>query len=216
MPAIMTDTSPDMPHLLALLQRHARTQGDARCHLLPDRVITYRRFWARIERASARLQGEWGIAPGDTVAYVGQGHPDALVLYFALLRIGACLLPLEQSGAVLADAIAMHRPSLALYDAVRPEIGLPACPLHALLALWCTHDPHPVLDDVKSASLWLPVEEQWHAFSLDQLCLAMSDQPATDQVGRAIFNRETLCNIILPSLRLGMPLQFEQVCSPLG
>lgn len=209
MPAIMTDTSPDTPHLLAVLHRHASTQGDARCHLLSDRVITYRRFWARIERASARLQGEWGIAQGDTVAYIGQGHPDALVLYFALLRIGARLLPLEQANVALADAIARHRPSLALYDRAPPEIALPACPLHVLLALWCTHDPHPVLDDVSSASLWLPVEEQWQAFSLDQLCAAMADQPVTDQVGRQIFHRQTLCDIILPSLFQALPLQFQ-------
>lgn len=208
MPAIMNDTPAAPPHLLSLLHRHATTAGDARCHLLSDRVITYRRFWARIERASARLQGEWGIAQGDTVAYIGQGHPDALVLYFALLRIGARLLPLERSGVVLADAVAMHRPSLALYDGARPEIDLPACPLQVLLALWCTHDPHPVMDDVRSSSLWLPMEDTWRAFSLDELCLASAEQPLANQVGREIFNPETLCNIILPSLYQALPLQF--------
>ena len=83
--SIMTDPA----YLLAMLRSHAISHGDRRCHLLIDRVITYRRLWSRIERASARLQCEWGVAPGDTVAYVGTGHPDAIVLYAALLRIGA-------------------------------------------------------------------------------------------------------------------------------
>ncbi len=209
MRATMIEPIPEKPDLLAMLRRHATVNGDARCHLLSDRVITYRRFWARIERASARLQGEWGIAQGDTVAYIGQGHPDALVLYFALLRIGARLLPLERPEVALGDAIAAHRPSLALYDRMPPGTDLPACPLHGLLALWCTHDTHPVLDDVSSASLWLPVDERWQAFSLDELCLVMADQPVTDQVGREIFQRETLCNIILPSLLQAQTLQFQ-------
>ena len=208
MPAIMTDTSLDAPHLLAMLQQHATTYGDARCHLLPDRVITYRRFWARIERASARLQGEWGIAQGDTVAYIGRGHPDALVLYFALLRVGARLLPLEQPDLNLPEAIAAHRPSLALYDSDRPGIDLPSGPLNALLALWCTHHPHPLVDDVTSPSLWLPFGDMRLGFSLDALCNAMADRPVTDLVGLSIFNRQTLCEVVLPSLRLGLPMRF--------
>ncbi len=208
MPAIMTDT----PNLLTTLQSHARAQGDLRCHLLPDRVITYRRFWARIERASARLQGEWGIDEGDTVAYIGQGHPDALVLYFALLRIGASLLPLEypmpEYAQVVADNVTMRQPALVLYDRVRPAIDLPSSPLHALLALWCTHDPHPLFDDVRSPKLWLPGSAGWGEFSLDELTVAMDDRPSADLVGLSIFTQASLCRIVLPSLRLGLPMRF--------
>ena len=208
MPAIMTDTALDPPHLLAMLHQHAIVQGDARCHLLPDRVITYRRFWARIERASARLQGEWGIAQGDTVAYLGRGHPDALVLYFALLRIGARLLPLEQPELNVPEMISVHRPSLALYDSDRPGVDLPSGPLSALLTLWCTHDPHPLVDDVTSPSLWLPAGGKEFGFSLEALCDVMADRPVSDWVGPSIFNRKTLCEVVLPSLRLGLPMQF--------
>ena len=57
--------------MLALLQRQAQAHSDAVAYVLPNRVITYRRFWSRIERACARLQGEWGVRQGDVVAYVG-------------------------------------------------------------------------------------------------------------------------------------------------
>jgi len=210
MPAMMTDSALEAPHLLTILHQHAIVHGDATCHLLPDRVITYRRFWARIERASARLQGEWGIAQNDTVAYVGQGHPDALVLYFALLRIGARLLPLERPGLPQEDAILLHRPALVLYDDVRPDIDLPSSPLHGLLALWCTHDPYPLIDDVLSPSLWLVVDDQWRAFCLEELCTVMADSPRTARVGSALFTQQVLCELILPSLYLARPLQFER------
>lgn len=206
MPAIMSDSL----NFLVMLQSHASARGDSCCHVLLDRVITYRRFWARIERASARLQSEWGIAQGDTVAYIGQGHPDALVLYFALLRIGARLLPLEQPDLNLSAELSLHGPAFALYEVARPEIDLPCRPLQALLASWCAHDPYPVINDVSAANLWLPVGENWRAFSLDELCRAMAPQPTTNQVIRTIFKDDLLCNMILPSLRLALPLRFEQ------
>ena len=66
--------------LLAMLSAHAREHGDRLCHWLPERSITYRRLWSRIERASARLQGEWHVQSGQTVAYIGRSHPDIVVL----------------------------------------------------------------------------------------------------------------------------------------
>jgi acyl-coenzyme A synthetase/AMP-(fatty) acid ligase len=82
--------------LLAMLAAHGREHGDILCHWLPERVINYRRLWSRVERASARLQGEWNVKSGQTIAYVGHSHPDILVLFAALIRIGASFMPLEE------------------------------------------------------------------------------------------------------------------------
>jgi non-ribosomal peptide synthetase component E (peptide arylation enzyme) len=57
----MTTRTPD---LLALLRDHADKHGDQLAHVLPDRDITYRRLWSRIERGSARLFGEWSVREG--------------------------------------------------------------------------------------------------------------------------------------------------------
>jgi fatty-acyl-CoA synthase len=73
----------------------------ARCQ--PDRVALrcagqetiWRRFWNRIERASARLVAQWGIAPGERVAYLGHNSAEELILLFALARMGAILVPLN-------------------------------------------------------------------------------------------------------------------------
>jgi fatty-acyl-CoA synthase len=69
----------------------------------PDRVAvhcagvdtTRRRLANRIERATARLAGEWGVKAGDRVAYLGANSPEVLILLFALARLGAILLPLN-------------------------------------------------------------------------------------------------------------------------
>lgn len=69
----------------------------------PDRVAlsvagvdtTYGHLWERVERATWRLEREWGIAAGDRVGYCGFNHGDQLVLLAALMRLRAMLVPLN-------------------------------------------------------------------------------------------------------------------------
>lgn len=196
--------------MLALLQSHATTHADSLAHLHPLRDITYRRLWSRIERGSARLQGEWGVRPGDLVAYIGSGHPDAIVLYFSLLRIGASLLPLETvPSAMLAQALTAHGPVLAVHDDGVQVAAVPARRLEDLLEDWSHHDPVVVDDDMTRLSLWLPeADGQWRACSLFELCTALPSAPSSGFVNERIFVVDTLCNVVLPSLRDARPMQF--------
>lgn len=211
--------------LLATLQSHAASNGEAFAHLLPDRVITYRRFWSRIERAAARLQGEWGIQAGDMVAYVGNGHPDAIVLYCALLRLGALLLPLE--GFAMAQALLVMRQAnvkLVVHDDGLKIEDMPARTLSLMLADWCHFDPAVVPEDPQRAALVLPQknggELVLRKISLQQL----SQMPATgvseirlqtDEVGvlvgRAVFDMPTLSGVILPALLAAQPMRFAVI-----
>lgn len=134
----------------------------------PDRIAlhfegsdtTWRRFWNRIERATARLQGEWHVKPGERVAYLGLNRPEELILLFALARLGAILLPLNtrlleqewhaivrHAGArlVLADvSLESEGLSLAL------DLGLAFHELDSLIEQPCPRQP--ILDDVSGAS----------------------------------------------------------------
>jgi fatty-acyl-CoA synthase len=47
------------------------------------------------ERAAAVAWHQWGVRPGDRVAWLGANHPGQLALLFGLARIGAMLLPLN-------------------------------------------------------------------------------------------------------------------------
>lgn len=80
--------------LAAVIEQHAqRTPGKLALHH-EGRDITYDGLWQRIDEATAVLQAG-GVSAGDRVAWLGLNHPDALVLLFALARIGAILLPLN-------------------------------------------------------------------------------------------------------------------------
>jgi hypothetical protein len=221
---IMTSSLP----LLATLQSHAALHGEALAHLLPDRVITYRRFWSRIERAAARLQGEWGIQPDDTVAYIGNGHPDAIVLYCALMRLGALLLPLE--GYALAQAqLVMQQANVKLVvhdDDIKIE-GMPAHPLSLMLADWCHFDPFILQEDEQRPSLLIPQKNGNVQALLKTSVRQFLQMPASDVranpfaddkadhagvlVGRSVFDVSTFAGIIVPALLAVQPMRFAVI-----
>ncbi len=196
--------------MLALLQQHAATHADRLAHGLPDRDITYRRLWSRIERGSARLQGEWGVRAGDTVAYVGQGHPDAIVLYFSLLRIGASLLPLERVvPSVENELMSEMKVVLAVHDDGVDVQGVPARRLEDLLAVWCHYDPALAVDDPERSALWLPGDDgQWHSSTLSELCTDLPTRARANFVSDRIFTTDTLRQVVLPSLVMAQQMEF--------
>lgn len=204
--------------LLATLQSHASLRAEALAHVLPERVITYRRLWSRIERASARLQGPWQVQSGQWVAYIGHGHPNAIVLYCALLRIGACLLPLEGLPVPQAEQIAQQAgATLAVHDDAITLSEIPAQPLSLLLEDWCHFDPVLMPEDPDFAGLVLPVMQNSVRVlqpsslrQLSQLAVPARDGSAA-QVGAVIFTLDTLSRIILPALLTAWPLQFSAV-----
>ncbi|MGA2550053.1 MAG: AMP-binding protein [Burkholderiaceae bacterium] len=105
--------------LAGVIQSWARVQPERVALRCNGQETTWRRFWNRIERASARLATEWQVEPGARVAYLGFNRTEELILFFALARIGAILVPLNyrlvepEWSAILKDAGAR----LLLYDA---------------------------------------------------------------------------------------------------
>ena len=209
-------------NLFTVLRQHAASQAEAAAVAVPsaNRIITYRRLWSRIERGTARLQGEWAIEPGDTLAYWGSGHQDALVLYLALARCGARLLPLEhpsqwRGGARLLSETATK---MVLHDddaiAHWDSLGLLCKPLSSLIIDRCLHQPMP-RDDVRSPSLIrvIGAAEPAHRYSLsslDQLTeRALTAQPAVQHIGEVLFDEAIFAPIALATLIAGKTLLFS-------
>jgi len=77
-------------------------------HFLND-SLRYSELWQRVTTASAAL-AQRGVQAGDRVAYLGYNHYQFLVLFFALARLGAMLVPLNfrlaaaEHRAILADS----------------------------------------------------------------------------------------------------------------
>jgi fatty-acyl-CoA synthase len=60
-----------------------------------DDAITYLDFNQQIKRNARMLKHTLGVQPGDRVAYLGQNHPQVLMLVFACARLGAIFMPLN-------------------------------------------------------------------------------------------------------------------------
>jgi acyl-CoA synthetase (AMP-forming)/AMP-acid ligase II len=199
--------------LLAMLSAHSHEHGDLLCHWLPERLITYRRFWSRIERASARLQGEWGVKQGQTIAYVGASHPDVVVLYAALLRIGAAFMPLE--GVSMQAAMSFLQQADISHIVVDEETTIAGSTryyLPQLLADWCHFEPEVNEENPLLKSLLLPsASGAIDHLSLSELCVKLSPRASSQWVTGSIFDVESLTNIILPSLRDMQTLHFSAI-----
>ena len=199
--------------LLAMLSAHAHEHGDLLCHWLPERLITYRRFWSRIERASARLQGEWGIKQGQTIAYVGASHPDIIVLYAALVRIGAAFMPLEDLSMQAAMPFVQQADiSHVVVDDNTTLVGRTTHYLPQLLADWCHFEPEVNEENPLLKSLLLPSASGLiDHLSLSELCVKLSPRASSHWVTGSIFDVESLTTIVWPSLRDLQTLHFSAI-----
>ena len=210
-------------NLFTILRHHVATQPNAIASRSSRRVVTYRKFWSRIERATARLKAEWHVQPGDTVVYWGQGHQDALMLYIAIARCGAKLLPLEHAP--------LHQQSMAILQKIPAVLLLhddetifevpPAAPLivnlSSLIATRCHHTP-AVSEDLQQPSLL--------ALAADGTCVAgeknlqqLMDDASIDvvapdaarefRIAEALFDADIFAPQVLPVLVAGGTIVFR-------
>ncbi|MBE7247099.1 MAG: AMP-binding protein, partial [Actinomycetospora chiangmaiensis] len=93
-PQVRSDSVPLAATLAELLPLLARHCPDRVALVTEDRTLTY----AELDRAAARLSGALaarGVAPGDRVTLHGPNSWQWVVAYYAVLRIGAILNPLN-------------------------------------------------------------------------------------------------------------------------
>ncbi|HEX8885086.1 MAG TPA: AMP-binding protein [Noviherbaspirillum sp.] len=197
--------------LFDLLAQYARSQPAAIACASRYRMATYRKIWSRIERATARLQGEWQVTAGDGVAYCGQGHPDALVLYLALLRCGARLWPLEHpDGPVALDYHAAGLPlKMVLFDDDGPQPRAPstALPLSTLIGSHCPYEARAVPFDPGVPSL-IAIDARGNASQSSLLQLQAAPPSGLREVYRRLFDQDVLGPVVLPTLAAGKTLVF--------
>lgn len=82
-------------NLASILRCHAGSHGDKTAIEFRNEQISYRELWQRLQGYAAFLH-ERGIRQGDRVGLALKEHPGHLVLHYALARLGAVLLPVDQ------------------------------------------------------------------------------------------------------------------------
>jgi fatty-acyl-CoA synthase len=101
----------------------------------------FAKFWRRVARVTAHLQSNWGVQPGDRVAWLGFNHELQLVTLVACARLGAVFLPLNFRLAVpeLQQVIQDAQPRLLVHDSHHAGTAL------ALQAEGLKHTHHDTL-----------------------------------------------------------------------
>ncbi len=90
--------------------RHADATPNKTALNFEGESLSYSALHGRICGASRVLQSQYGVGPGDRVAFLGANCPDLLILLFAAARIGAMVLPLNwrlaaaEHGFILSHA----------------------------------------------------------------------------------------------------------------
>ncbi|WP_293779215.1 AMP-binding protein [uncultured Oxalicibacterium sp.] len=183
------------------------------------RAISYRRLWSRIERATARLQGEWHVQSGDCIVYWGNAHPDALILYIAVARCNARLLPLERAALrEHATEIGAHYQPKAIVhdDGLHPPARLAApvvASLPDLLSVRCHYDEEVEENDALPSLIdldWQSGGLVERSYSLHQLMQMDNTNADSDtSVQAELFDPVMLATRIFPALMRGDALTFR-------
>lgn len=135
----MQVSNPEPPALDTVLRRRDPAVPAVQ---FSGRWWSYGELHGAASRAAAVAWHDWGVRPGDRVAWLGGNHVAQLALLFGLARIGAVLLPLNFRLAppewqrLLADCT----PRLVVHDAdwaeparaLAAQAGVAAHPLEAL------------------------------------------------------------------------------------
>ena len=60
----------------------------------PDRSLTYKEAWRHVEAIAAYLEKD-GVRKGDKIAVMGHNSSEWALAYFAIIRSGAIVVPLD-------------------------------------------------------------------------------------------------------------------------
>ena len=90
-------------NLSAIVQCHADSQGSKTAIEFHNERVTYLELWQRLQGYAAYLH-EHGVTAGDRVGLALREHPHHLILHYALARLGAVILPVDQRWTVTEQA----------------------------------------------------------------------------------------------------------------
>jgi len=127
--------------LVSLLDEAAERHGHAPALLLrhPDGMqrVSYADLRGRVAATAARLRAS-GLEPGDRVLLAGANHPDWVVAWFAVLRAGCVVVPVEPG---LAEEMAVNIATFASVKAALLDAGAVDAFGHVLLVpIYDLHD----------------------------------------------------------------------------
>ena len=115
-------------NLASILQCHADSHGDKTAIEFGAERISYPGLWQRLQGYAAFLH-EYGIGPGDRVGLALREHPCHLILHYALARLGAVIVPIDQRWTLpeMATAASAFKAKLLILEEAAELPGGPEC-----------------------------------------------------------------------------------------
>jgi len=137
----------DYHDLATLIRSKARKNGDRLALRFPRRTLTYSELDQETDRFAAGL-AEAGVERGDRVAALVHNRPEFPLLWFALAKLGAVLVPLNTAlkGELLryelddcqAHSVVIEPSLLPVYEPIRESLNM--------TREWVTREPEPGAD----------------------------------------------------------------------
>lgn len=154
--------------LATLVRAKARKNGDRLALRFPRGALTYSELDRESERIAAGLT-EAGVGPGDRVAALLYNRPEFPLLWFALAKLRAVLVPLNTAlkGELLryelddcqARSIVLESSLLPVYEPIRTAVGLSR--------EWVTDEPGSSMDLPTGMHAWADLRSSLPPASLD-------------------------------------------------
>ena len=113
-------------NLASILQCHADGHGAKTAIEFQNERLSYLELWQRLQGYAGYLHKR-GIRPGDRVGLAFKEHPEHLILHYALARLGAVILPIDQrwtASEKAAAATAFKAKLLILEDGLDAPEGI--------------------------------------------------------------------------------------------
>jgi len=141
-----------------ILRRHARTRGDKTAYAIGDARISYRAFHARSNQLARGLR-HLGVGRGDRVAVMANNRVEYPLIYFAVVKLGAIVVPINARFAAAevayvvthadAETFIVADECAPLVDELRGAGRLPS--VHRFIAIDSSgRSSDPTLDAVAS------------------------------------------------------------------
>jgi fatty-acyl-CoA synthase len=157
-----------LPHTLTLPKTSVPYNLKASADRYPEKVaivyygttISYKRLHEEVESLAGYLQRELGVEKGDRVSLYMQNSPQFVVAFYAILRLGAVIVPVNPMSVTeeLAHHVEDSGSKVAicgreLYSQLAPLLGK-SCLEHAIVAAYSDYleeETHLTLPDAISA-----------------------------------------------------------------
>ena len=117
-----------------ILRRHASVRGEKTAYVIGDTRLSYGAFHARSNQL-ARALARRGVRRGDRVAVMAANRPEYPIIYFAVIKLGAIVVPVNARftaaeiatvvGHAEADTFLVAGEFAAVVERLRADGGLP-------------------------------------------------------------------------------------------